>query len=342
MRRKGQAALSLLFWALGIAVMLAPFLRSRDTADEEGPDPVREASEQDRSFREALAAFDAEHGADLTGALVAAERKYFTQGADQIDALVDFSRLPSGQASYQRHCFGCHGTLADGAGPAARHLKPRPRVFTSGVFKFTSTPTGNPPLRSDLYQTLTRGLAGSSMPNFRLLPDELRWDLVEYVRFSAMKGTFENLVLEIAQDDEEVPSEEDMADYADIVFERWDPEELKAVYPPIPEPPFSESSVARGREVFTDPAGANCASCHGNTGVGDGPSAKNFHDDWGYPIQPRDLTSGVFRAGDTSADLYRTIMTGINGTPMPSYSATIPPEDIWALVHFIQSLEVKQ
>ena len=339
-RRVGQAAVSLLFWALGLAVMFGPFLRDRDAADSEGNDPGRLVSETDRPFGEQLEEFDAEFDADLTGALAVAEELYLSEGSEMLEGLIDFSRLESGERAYEMHCTGCHGSTADGAGPAARHLDPRPRAIAKGVFKFTSTATGEPPLREDLFQTLTRGLAGSSMPDFRLLSSELRWDMVEYVRYIAMRGAFRRLVLEIAQDDEEVPDEEDMLEYAEIVLEAWSPQYLKPVFPPITEPEYDEDSVERGREVFTDTSGANCSSCHGVTGIGDGPSSGDFRDDWGYPIVPRDLTTGVFRAGNSSADIYRSIMTGINGTPMPSYGSSIPPEDIWALVHYIQSLGV--
>lgn len=336
--RGGQAALSLLFWALGLAVMFGPFLRDRDAADPEGDDPGQLASDTDRPFAESLAAFDEQFEGDLAGALRRAEEAYFSEGSEMLEGLVDFSRLESGERSYNMHCVGCHGSTADGAGPAARHLDPRPRVLAKGVFKFTSTASGEPPLREDLFATLTRGLAGSSMPEFRLVSSELRWDMVEYVRYVAMRGAFRRLVLEIAQDDEEVPDEEDLLEYAEIVLESWSPEYLKPVFPPISEPEYDAASIERGRVVFTDTGGANCASCHGTTGVGDGPSAGNFRDAWGYPLAPRDLTTGVFRAGDTSVDLYRSIMTGITGTPMPSYGSSIPPEDIWALVHYIQSL----
>ena len=104
------------------------------------------------------------------------------------------------------------------------------------------------------------------------------------------------------------------------------------------ETPNDEASIARGREVYFDTAVANCASCHGDTGKGDGPSAEGFDDGWGYPIAPRDLTTGVFRAGSSPADLYRSIATGINGTPMPSFSGSLSPEEIWDLVHFVQNM----
>ena len=99
-------------------------------------------------------------------------------------------------------------------------------------------------------------------------------------------------------------------------------------------------TIARGRELYLDATGANCSACHGEGGRGDGPSARAFLDHWGYPLVPRDLTSGVYRAGSTRAALYGSIATGINGTPMPSFAGSIAPEDIWAMVHFIESLRV--
>ena len=88
----------------------------------------------------------------------------------------------------------------------------------------------------------------------------------------------------------------------------------------------------------TGEMGAACVSCHGPEGRGDGPNADAYEDDWGYPIRPRDLTAGVFRAGSEGADLYRTIAVGITGTPMSSFAGALEPEEIWDLVHFVQSL----
>ena len=103
---------------------------------------------------------------------------------------------------------------------------------------------------------------------------------------------------------------------------------------------MTAETIARGEELFVSVTGANCAACHGPGGKGDGPAAYDFKDEWGYPVKPRDLTRGVFRAGSEAADLYRSIATGITGTPMPSYASSIEPEDIWSLVHFIQNLRV--
>ena len=75
-------------------------------------------------------------------------------------------------------------------------------------------------------------------------------------------------------------------------------------------------SVKRGRAVYER---SNCSQCHGHTGLGDGPSAHELKDDWGNPIVPYDLTQGHIKCGDTGPDIYRVFITGLDGTPMPSF-----------------------
>jgi len=333
----GNAPIVVLFWAGAALLFFGPFLRDPSGLDPEGDDPGRLLSETDIPFAEDVANFEEEHQLGLGAAIAGESGARFELGSQRLleTGLFDVERVIAGRSAYERHCIGCHGSSGDGAGPAARHLSPRPRNFRGGVFKFTSTATGSSPLPRDLFQTVTRGLSGASMPGYRLLSEELRWDLVEYVRYLAVRGSFEQLMLDLAWEEEEIP---DADEVAGIVLERWRPADLKAVYPPVPELDRSAETVARGRELFTDTGGANCAACHGPEGRGDGPSAAEFEDAWGYTIVPRDLTRGVFRAGSEPADLYRSISTGINGTPMPSYAASFSPEDLWSLVHFVQSL----
>ena len=81
-----------------------------------------------------------------------------------------------------------------------------------------------------------------------------------------------------------------------------------------------------------------CSQCHGEGGAGDGQSAAGLKDDWGYPIRPADLTTGLFKSGPSVRDIFRTITTGLNGTPMPSFVSTLPDEaDRWALSYYILS-----
>ena len=343
--RRGSAPLTLALWLVALLLFVAPFLGERDTADDTSAegwvDWPREANNEkeegpyDTPFATDLRWFEEDYETDLSGPLLDASDAWFGLDSARLreSGLIDVARVESGERAYQTHCGGCHGTEGDGGGPAARYLNPRPRNFRRGVFKFTSTASNQRPTRADLFSTITRGLEGSSMPDFRLLSEELRHDLSEYVRYLALRGEFEQLALDLSWDEEE-PA--DLEEAFEIVTDNW--KRSDAVYPAAPETPFDAESVARGREVYLDAGRANCAACHGDEGLGDGPSATAFEDGWGYRVQPRDLTTGVFRAGTTSADLYRSIASGINGTPMPAFGGSLTPEEIWDVVHYVQSL----
>lgn len=83
---------------------------------------------------------------------------------------------------------------------------------------------------------------------------------------------------------------------------------------------------------------AGCAQCHGSAGRGESPSAKGLKDDWGNPIAPSNLTLKPFKSGANPEDLYRTLSTGLNGTPMPSYADALSANERWALVSYILSI----
>ena len=80
----------------------------------------------------------------------------------------------------------------------------------------------------------------------------------------------------------------------------------------------------------------NCAMCHGVNG--DGKSAKELKDDWGWPILPSNLTWRPLKRGVSLEQIYLTITTGLSGTPMPSFGDALSAKQIWALVYYIESL----
>ena len=80
-------------------------------------------------------------------------------------------------------------------------------------------------------------------------------------------------------------------------------------------------SLAHGKDVWQN---AKCWECHGQTGKGDGEKAAGLKDDFGFPIRPADLTSGQFKSGPAVQDIFRTMSTGLSGTPMPSYRDSLP------------------
>lgn len=212
--------------------------------------------------------------------------------------------LQHGRMLYMRHCTHCHGTAGDGQGPTAEYLVPRPRDYRHGVFKFTSTTAQEKASRDDLHRVLRNGIPGTYMPSFvPMLNDEELHDVVEYVRFLAMRGEFERrMVSELASDysreavvtrikDGEKRSdivkelkeflESDLPDSVGFVSEdmaaAWanaNTEEA-LVMPETSRVPDSEESRRRGRELYLSSA-INCADCHGIAGEGNGPQTTIF------------------------------------------------------------------
>jgi mono/diheme cytochrome c family protein len=171
------------------------------------------------------------------------------------------------------------------------------------LFKCRSTPSGTLPLDSDLYDTISRGVHASGMPSWEPLLRQERVDLVAYIK--TFSSAFE----------EEKPGT---------------PVEIPA------EPANSAESIQRGSALFQS---MNCWSCHGKDGRGHGPSAATLTDSKGYSITPFDFTSGSrFKCGESDRDMFRDLVTGLDGTPMPSFAAATTADQRWDVVHYIRSL----
>lgn len=207
-----------------------------------------------------------------------------------------------GKAVFVQECSACHGERGDGEGPAAAFLDPRPRNFRKAVFKLRSTESGQPPRHADVLGTIERGIPGSAMPSFSFLTPDQRRQVAAYVLHTA-----------------------DLLDR---------PQPAAIPDPGTPPPPTPES-VARGKAIY---AQMKCASCHGEQGRGDG--ASELKDDQGRPIAVRDFTGGEFRGGGEPRDLYLRFVTGMDGSPMPSFADSVSGADRWALVDFVLSLQV--
>jgi len=72
------------------------------------------------------------------------------------------ANAPVGARVYAQRCAVCHGPDGRGNGPAAPSLIPRPRDFTSELFKYKSTPYGQPPSDNDLRKVIANGLPDSA------------------------------------------------------------------------------------------------------------------------------------------------------------------------------------
>jgi len=205
---------------------------------------------------------------------------------------------------YRRYCVVCHGELGDGNGESAQWLDPKPRDFTLGVFKCRSTPTGTLPTDQDLFDTIARGLDRSNMPPWNTFPAQMRADLVAWIKHYSP---------------------------------RWQTEKHGDAIVIPPEPEVTAERIKAGQDVFNR---VQCWKCHGVEGKANGPSAATLQDDLGRPILPYNFAEGGrFKCGTSDADLYKIFMTGLDGTPMPSFSDNIKPEEAWDLVFFLRTLQ---
>jgi mono/diheme cytochrome c family protein len=210
----------------------------------------------------------------------------------------------AGRQAYSKYCAQCHGDKGDGEGYATPHLFPKPRNFTSGKFKIRSTPSGALPTHQDLVTIIRRGMPYTSMPAWPNLSDQQVSNIAYYLTtFSPDFASPDNAPQPISLGS---------------------------------APRSTDETVAQGKALYEE---AGCVKCHGSLGRGDGPSAPTLKDDWGSLIRPADLTQPwTFRGGSSREDIFRTMSTGLNGTPMPSFQEALQPEQRWAITDFILSL----
>jgi cbb3-type cytochrome c oxidase subunit III len=215
------------------------------------------------------------------------------------------AQAADGQAIYTQRCEICHGAEGDGNGPAAANLDPKPRDFRRGWYKIRTTTSGQLPTDEDLIRVISNGMPGTTMPAWKgVLTDEAIAAVAQYIKGFARR------------------------------FERETPQTVAAAA----KVQSNAESIARGRELFAGPQ-AECVKCHGQAGRGDGPSADELTDDFGNVIVPADLTMAwLFRGGPTADDIHMRLLTGLTGSPMPSYAEVLTPEQIWDLANYVDSL----
>lgn len=221
--------------------------------------------------------------------------------------------MGQGESLYKKQCAPCHGIPGDGKGFLAAGFDVMPRDFRQGVYKFTSTKSGELPTIEDIERTIRVGVPNTTMPAWGqfFTPDQIK-SLARY------------LIV-----------------FSDRFIESWKEGRAPERLPIAQTPSNLEALASKGKSLYEQ---AGCWNCHGNSGKGEGPSAPNLLDDWNNPIPPTDLTyKWTFKNGHTPQDVYRTMSAGLAGTPMPSYIDAYPDDqDRWALVAYVLSLSPKE
>ena len=214
----------------------------------------------------------------------------------------------TGKAVYDKWCAGCHGTTGAGDGPAAEYMLPRPRDFTKGIYQIRTTASGELPTDADLLRVVSDGMPGTTMPEWRSkLTESERTSVVAYIKT--------------------------LSDF----FKGAAPKPITVGKAPS----SSSATIADGREAFRK---LECFKCHGQEGRGDGPSAPTLTDDFDHPIRAADLSRHwTFNGGATVEEIYTRLRTGLDGTPMPSFSdavdaKVVTDEQLWHVAQWVRSL----
>ena len=207
-----------------------------------------------------------------------------------------------GRSLFSTNCAICHGERGDGRGMAAHMLAEPPRDFLPGIYKFRSTPTGALPTDEDLLRTVTDGVRWTGMVGRPDLPEADRRSLVAFLKTLSPR------------------------------FAAGPPAAPIAIFP---APPTTPALLREGRAIYKD---AGCGECHGPAGLGDGPAARGQRDAWGHPTHPSDITWRPLKRGADPAGIYRTIAAGLDGSPMPAHEDVLEPDQVWALVAYLESL----
>jgi cytochrome c oxidase cbb3-type subunit 2 len=224
---------------------------------------------------------------------------------DQGPVLLAQTEMQVGEKIYLENCAACHGQRGDGKGPEAHRLKTKPRDFTTGTYKFRSTPSGSLPLDDDIFGSISRGVRTTSMLAQLHLSVEERWAVTRYLKSFSERFKSETPVKRISVE---------------------------------AKPPFSAELIGLGQATYE---AAGCGQCHGAAGEGDGAAGKQLKDESGNSILATNLTVKPFKSGPNPEDLYRTLSTGLNGTPMPSYAKALTAKERWALVSYVLSIATR-
>lgn len=92
------------------------------------------------------------------------------------------------------------------------------------------------------------------------------------------------------------------------------------------------TSIEAGKTVFDK----NCASCHGDTGKGDGRMGEELNP------KPSNLTDADWKHGSTDGEIFKVIHDGAPKTGMKPYGRKLTEHQIWDVVNYIRSIGPKK
>jgi mono/diheme cytochrome c family protein len=168
----------------------------------------------------------------------------FTESVAVVGGSLDADQLNRGREAYMLYCRSCHGDHGDGDGPAAYGLRPAPRDFRTGMFKFAGVADGLPH-DEDLKRIINDGLNGTAMLPWEDIPDGQIDDIIAYIKVLSYYAIDEDGDEDAegwrAVDDNEIGVRAEAGD------DPWGAAN-------------ADQAIARGSQVYHGQA--NCQQCH--------------------------------------------------------------------------------
>ncbi len=229
----------------------------------------------------------------------------------EVDSLIAYLRsldyvdegATTGERVYATYCVSCHGEDLSGRGTNYRLLDPYPRNLSRHQFVQT--------YKSRFTDSLMNGIEGTAMPPWKLILTEAQMTaVIDYITERSAqasdaqgKGSFVRLKVEL-------PHVGDVDRVTEKAIAAADP--------------------VHGKSVFM----LHCTGCHGKLANGKGPNAYTLGN-----VYPRNLLNDSFmaRAAVDDERLYRSILLGVPGTPMPSHSH-LGDQTLMDMIAYIRTL----
>ncbi len=95
-------------------------------------------------------------------------------------------------------------------------------------------------------------------------------------------------------------------------------------------PKSSPAMIEKGKTSYA----TNCLACHGEKGLGDGPTGQYLNP------KPRNFAAEPFKNGNKPEEVFKTLTTGIPGSTMVAF-AQLPEEERWALTYYVLEFQPK-
>jgi mono/diheme cytochrome c family protein len=209
--------------------------------------------------------------------------------------------------AYVAHCAPCHGLDGDGGGPSAEGMRPPPRDFRSGEFKFTRTGYGTLPSDAALEHTIRDGLNGTPMQGWALRPTELA-EVIAYLKTRSARWKTEP-----------VPPEVEVS--------------------PDPWQGRTGEALAAGEQAYH---ALGCASCHPSYAPPSLDRVALKDSAYAVKVLPISFRVHALKSGSTREDIYRVIACGVGGAAMPGWKGMLSEDQLWSIAYYVESLAAQR